>query len=64
MKRIENYKDCVFVVEAGNENILIINRAGLCISTLDPEQFNALVSAGVLTRSRVIGDAIVYRVAS
>jgi hypothetical protein len=64
MKKLEAFKECIFVAESGNENILIINRAGLCVSTLDPEQFNALVSAGVLTRSRVIDTAIVYRIAS
>lgn len=64
MKRLENYKECIFVAETGNENILIINRVGLCVSTLNPEQFNALVSAGLLVRSRVIDNAVVYRIAS
>lgn len=64
MKKLENYKECIFVAEAGKEDALIINRMGLCVSTLNPEQFNALVSAGLLVRSRVVGDAIVYRIAA
>lgn len=64
MKKLENYKECIFVEEAGNKDILIINRVGLCVSTLSLEHLRGLVSAGVLTRSRVVGDAVVYRIAA
>lgn len=64
MKRLENYKECIFVAESGNDDILVINRVGLCVSTLSPGQFGGLVSAGLLARSRAVGNAIVYKIAS
>lgn len=64
MKKLEAFKECIFVAEAGKEDALIINRAGLYVSTLPLEQLRGLVSAGLLVRSRVVGNAIVYRIAS